>query len=231
MKAGNFSEILGAQRGRVATHFAGAANCAGRRHGIPLTNARIHRLSTDRYTIRPRSQRYRCNPLTAPIQTMVERLPFAGNIIPTASMYAPSRLSCSTSRIANLPGLQNNFITDQNLNRPYRSYLFKVDHNINSNNRLSGKYYHSRNTEDRYNLTQEEGSIFQGFENRRNHGGNVDWTSTINSNFVLDVRSSFNLFKLRRFQDGQPTAGSSDSPASRRIVRITFSRDSTLLTT
>jgi hypothetical protein len=53
----------------------------------------------------------------------------------------------------------------------------------------------------------EPGSIFQGFENRRNNGGNVDWTSTLNSNFILDLRSSWAMFKLRRFQDGQPTAG------------------------
>lgn len=128
------------------------------------------------------------------------------NIIPANLMYAPARAFMSFFPAPNLPGNQNNFITDQNLNRPYRSYLAKIDHNINANNRISGKWYHSRNTEDRYNLTQEPGSIFQGFENRRNNGGNVGVTSTLSSNFILDVRGSFAQFKLRRFQEDQPTA-------------------------
>ncbi|PYT01783.1 MAG: hypothetical protein DMF63_02785 [Acidobacteria bacterium] len=206
MKNGNFSELLGGARTVTLT---GATNCAGpagsvvtltNRDGSPALNGQIYDpfsgISVNR-----------CNPLTGTVQTMVERLPFAGNIIPAASMYAASRAFMQYFPDPNLPGFQNNFITDQNLNRPYRSYLFKIDHNINSNNRLSGKYYHSRNTEDRYNLTQEPGSIFQGYENRRNHGGNANWTSTISSNLVFDLRGSFNEFKLRRFQDGQPTAG------------------------
>jgi hypothetical protein len=97
--------------------------------------------------------------------------------------------------------------------------MVRIDHNINSNNRLFGKFYHSRNTEDRYNLTQEPGSIFQGFENRRNNGGNADWTSTITNNLIFDLRASYAMFKLRRFQDGQPTAadlGFTGIPAARQ---------------
>lgn len=134
------------------------------------------------------------------------RTAFTGNIIPTARMYAPALAFMQYFPEPNLPGVQNNFITDQNLNRPYRSYLVRIDHNINSNNSIFGKYYHSRNTEDRYNLTMEPDSIFRGFENRRNNGGSVTWTSTLTSNLVLDVRGSMAMFKLRRFQDGQPTA-------------------------
>jgi hypothetical protein len=129
------------------------------------------------------------------------------NIIPANLMYAPARAFMSLFPEPNLPGTSNNFITDQNLIRPYRSYMVKIDHNINDNTRISGKWYHSRNTEDRYNLTMEPDSIFRGFENRRNNGGNVNVTSALSSNFVLDVRGSFTQFKLRRFQDDQPTAG------------------------
>ena len=138
---------------------------------------------------------------------VVCRLPFAGNIIPDAQIYQPAKAFMQFFPEPNLPGLENNYITDQNLIRPYRSYMVRIDHSINDSNKIFGKYYHSRNTEDRYNLTMEEGSIFQGFENRRNNGGNVDWTSTINSNFIFDLRGSFAQFKLRRFQEGQPTAG------------------------
>lgn len=135
------------------------------------------------------------------------RTAFANNIIPTGRMYAPALAFMQYFPEPNLPGVEDNFITDQNLIRPYRSYLARIDHNINESNTIFGKFYHSRNTEDRYNLTMEPDSIFRGFENRRNWGGNVTWTSTLASNFVLDVRSSWAMFKLRRFQDGQPTAG------------------------
>lgn len=158
-----------------------------------------------------------CTP--ASTGTTVCRTPFTGNLIPTARRYAPAEAFLQNFPEPNLPGFENNFITDQNLIRPYRSYMGRVDHEINSNNRIFGKFYHSRNTEDRYNLTMEPGSIFQGFENRRNNGGNLDWTSTLSSNFILNLRGSFGMFKLRRFQDGQPTAGDlgfNGIPADRR---------------
>jgi hypothetical protein len=135
------------------------------------------------------------------------RTPFAGNIIPANRIYGPALAFMQNFPEPNLPGIEDNFITDQNLIRPYRSYLARIDHNINENNTIFGKFYHSRNTEDRYNLTMEPDSIFRGYENRRNWGGNVTWTSTLSSNFVLDVRGSWGKFKLRRFQEGQPTTG------------------------
>jgi hypothetical protein len=68
-------------------------------------------------------------------------------------------------------------------------------------------------------VTGEEDSIFRGFENRRNNGGNVDYTSTLSSNFILDIRGSYNQFKLLRYQDDQPSAaelGFNGIPVSRR---------------
>ena len=127
------------------------------------------------------------------------------NILPANLIYQPALNFLKLFPEPNLPGNTNNFITDQNLNRPYRSFLAKFDHNFNSNNRISGKWYHSRNTEDRYNLTGTPDSVFRGFENRRNYGGNLDYTSTLSSSLILDVRGSWNEFKLKRFQDG-PTA-------------------------
>jgi hypothetical protein len=134
------------------------------------------------------------------------RTAFAGNIIDPSLIYQPALNFMQYFPEPNLDGIEDNFITDQNLIRPYRSYLVRIDHNINENNQIFGKFYHSRNTEDRYNLTMEDDSIFRGFENRRNWGGNVTWTSTLSSNFVFDLRGSWGMFKLRRFQEGQPTA-------------------------
>lgn len=143
--------------------------------------------------------------LTGTLNTVC-RNAFTGNIIPEGRIYLPARALLRLFPEPNLPGVINNYITDLNLLRPYRSYMAKLDHNFNSNNRITGKWYHSRNTEDRYNLTGEPGSIFQGFENRRNNGGNIDFTSTISSNMILDIRGSMSQFKLRRYQEGQPTA-------------------------
>ncbi|HRI02305.1 MAG TPA: TonB-dependent receptor [Pyrinomonadaceae bacterium] len=135
------------------------------------------------------------------------RTAFAGNIIPIGSMYAPALAFMQYFPAPNLPGVQNNFITDQNLIRPYRSFMGRIDHNINDKNTIFGKYYHSRNTEDRYNLTMAPDSIFRGFENRRNNGASATWTSTLSSNLYFDLRGSWGKFELIRFQDGQPTAG------------------------
>lgn len=210
MRQGNFSELLGAQRTVTLTLQAnGQPNCAGAVGTVvPLTNRDgSPALAGAIYNPFSGQSVNRCNPITGAMQTQVERLPFAGNIITPGLIYGPSLAFMQYFPEANLPGFLNNFITDQNLSRPYRSYMVKIDHNINDKNRISGKYYHSRNTEDRYNLTMEPGSIFQGFENRRNHGGNVNWTSTLSSNWIFDLRGSWGMFKLRRFQDGQPTAG------------------------
>ena len=143
----------------------------------------------------------------------------ACNIIPTNLIYAPALAFLRLFPEPNQSGIVNNFVTDQNLIRPYMSYLGKIDHNFNGANRISGKYYHSRNTEDRFNLTGEPDSITRGFENRRNNGGNVDYTSTLSSNLILDIRGSFSQFKLQRFQEGQPTAadlGFTGIPTSRQ---------------
>lgn len=146
-------------------------------------------------------------------------VPVGCNVIPMASIYAPALAFLKLFPEPNQSGLVNNYITDQNLIRPYRSYLVKIDHNFDASNRLSGKWYHSRNTEDRYNLTGEPDSITRGFENRRNNGGNLNYTSTITSSLIMDIRGSWNQFRLRRYQDGQPSAadlGFNGIPANRR---------------
>ena len=66
--------------------------------------------------------------------------PFAGNIIPQNRIYAPAQAFLNLFPEPNQPELVNNYLTDQNLLCPYRSYLVKIDHNFNSNNRVSGKY-------------------------------------------------------------------------------------------
>ena len=141
------------------------------------------------------------------------------NIIPSNLIYAPALNFLKLFPKANQAGLVNNFVTDQNLIRPYKSYLVKVDHNFNANNRMFAKWYRSANTEDRYNLEGTEDSITRGYENRRNNGANVNFTSILSAAWIVDVRGSWNQFKLERFQDGQPTAadlGFTGIPTSRQ---------------
>ncbi|MBX3298726.1 MAG: TonB-dependent receptor [Acidobacteria bacterium] len=141
------------------------------------------------------------------------------NIIPTNLIYAPALAFLRKFPKPNQAGVVNNFVTDQNLIRPYRSYLVKIDHNFSAKRKIFGKWYHSRNTEDRYNLEGTPDSITRGFENRRNNGFNVNYTSTLTNSLILDIRGSWNQFKLRRYQDGQPTTaalGFTGIPASRQ---------------
>ena len=129
------------------------------------------------------------------------------NIIPQALMYQPALQFMQNFPLPNLPGTINNYITDQNLIRPYYSLMGRIDHNFSANTKIFGKWYKSHNTEDRYNLTMEPDSIFRGFEDRDNNGGNVNLTTALNPNMILDIRGSYGSFKLTRYQEDQPTAG------------------------
>lgn len=141
------------------------------------------------------------------------------NILPANVIYAPALAFLRLFPEPNQAGVVNNFVTDQNLIRPYRSYLAKIDHNFNANNRMFAKWYRSENTEDRYNLEGTEDSITRGFEDRRNNGANVNVTSILSQTWILDVRGSWNRFELKRYQVGQPSAGDlgfTGIPADRR---------------
>jgi hypothetical protein len=73
------------------------------------------------------------------------------NIIPSNMIYQPALKFLNLFPLPNQPGIVNNFVTDQNLHRPYRSFLAKVAHNANPNHRISFTWANSKNTEDRYN--------------------------------------------------------------------------------
>ncbi len=132
--------------------------------------------------------------------TTVCRTPFAGNIIPTNRLNSASVRFLNLYPLPNLPGIENNYFSNQSLSRPYDSYLGRIDHNFNSNHRIFGKFFYSKSTEDRYNFLETPDSITQGFEYRTNKGGSLDYTATLSSNFVLDVRSSLNDFVQTRAQ-------------------------------
>ena len=138
--------------------------------------------------------------------TTVCRSPFAGNIIPTARLNQAALSFLNLYPAPNLPGVVDNYFSNQVLNRPYDSYLTRIDHNFNSNQRVFGKFFYSKSNEDRFNFIGEPGSITQGFEVRTNKGGNIDYTATLSSNFVLDIRSSLNDFVQNRIPANRVSA-------------------------
>ena len=139
------------------------------------------------------------NPATAVLAAgVVTRTAFAGNIIPQAQLNQAALAFARLFPTPNMAGTVNNFFTNQNLLRPYRSLLVKIDHNINGNNRIFGKYFWSKSSEDRYNLLQTADAVTRGFEFRTNNGGNFDYTGSITASSVLNIRLGFNQFRQER---------------------------------
>ncbi|HEX8737092.1 MAG TPA: TonB-dependent receptor, partial [Pyrinomonadaceae bacterium] len=129
---------------------------------------------------------------------VVCRTAFAGNIIPANRLNPAAVAFLNLYPVPNLPGVSENYFSNQSLSRPYDSYLTRIDHNISANHRIFGKIFYSKSNEDRYNFIGEPDSITQGFEIRTNKGGNIDYTATLSSNIVLDIRSSMNDFVQER---------------------------------
>ncbi|MFL6227393.1 MAG: carboxypeptidase regulatory-like domain-containing protein [Pyrinomonadaceae bacterium] len=97
-------------------------------------------------------------------------------------------------------GTQNNFFSNQIRHENYRAWLTRLDHRISESQSIFGKYYHSFNPEDRNDPFGIVNGfpVTQGFENRTNDGGNIDYTNTLSSTTVLDLRVSLNRFQQQR---------------------------------
>ncbi|HEX8137020.1 MAG TPA: carboxypeptidase-like regulatory domain-containing protein [Pyrinomonadaceae bacterium] len=97
-------------------------------------------------------------------------------------------------------GTQLNYFSNVNRTQNYRAWLTRIDHRISDTQSIFGKYYHSFNPEDRQNWAGVVNGfpITQGFENRTNDGGNIDYTNTLSSTMVLDIRVSLNRFQQQR---------------------------------
>jgi hypothetical protein len=137
---------------------------------------------------------------TSGTQNTVCRTAFAGNIIPTARLNPAAVAFLNLYPLPNQPGVSDNYFSNQTLERPYDSYLTRIDHNFNANHRIFGKFYYSKSKEDRLSWVEEPNSVTQGFEYRTNKGGNLDYTATLSSNFILDIRSSLSDFTQERVQ-------------------------------
>src|ERR1051326_2545932 len=131
------------------------------------------------------------------------------NIIPTG-LFNP--VAAALLKFYPLPnvtgtanGTQNNYFSNVIRHEKYRAWLTRFDHKISGRQTIFGKYYHSFNPEDRYNWAADYQasyingtSITQGFEDRTNDGGNIDYTNAFSSRDVFDLRVSFNKFTQER---------------------------------
>lgn len=174
MRTGNFSELLplGTQIYDPATAFLGTMTATNPGNGCP--------------------------------SGVVCRTAFAGNIIPQNRLNPAAVKFLNLYPLPNVPGVSNgtidNYFSNQVLERPYDSYLTRIDHNFNESHRIFGKFFYSKSNEDRLNWINEPNSVTQGFEIRQNKGGNVDYTATLSNNMLLDIRSSLNDFVQERTQ-------------------------------
>jgi hypothetical protein len=148
------------------------------------------------------------------------------NIIPTTLLNPVALAVLRYYPLPNLPGVangtQNNFFAPENRVQNYRAWLTRIDHRVSNTQSLFGKYYHSFNPEDRQDWAGVVNGfpITQGFEERTNDGGSVDYTNTLSSSMVFDVRVSFNRFgQVRRPAETFDPATLGFAPASIAAMR------------
>jgi hypothetical protein len=130
--------------------------------------------------------------------TTVCRTPFAGNIIPSNRINPAALAFLKLYPEPNQPGITNNYFSNTVSNQPYKSFLGRIDHNISGNQRIFGKLFYGTATEDKYNFGESADSFTRGFEYRRMKGGNLNYTVTINSGLILDVRGGYDSLQQQR---------------------------------
>src|SRR6185436_9147617 len=100
--------------------------------------------------------------------------------------------------LPNQPGLTNNYFSNTTNILPYRTLLTRIDHNINSNQRIFGKYFWSTSTDDKFNFLETDDAYTRGYEFRKNNGGNIGYTNTLSSSLIFDLRGNYNSFNQQR---------------------------------
>lgn len=130
--------------------------------------------------------------------TTICRTPFAGNIIPTGKINQAALKFLSLYPLPNLPGLTNNYFTNETNIIPYKTVLTRIDHNISDSQKIFGKVFWSSHYDDKFNYLETDDAFTRGFEYRKNRGGNVDYTATLSSKLILDIKGNYNNFKQQR---------------------------------
>ena len=130
------------------------------------------------------------------------RTPINGgtNIIPANRIYQPALNFLRMYPLPNVPGAgaTSNYFSNTTNILPYRTFLTRIDHNINQNQRIYGKVFWSTQTDDKNNFLETDDAFTRGFEFRTNKGGSLGYTATMSSNLVFDLRGNYNRFIQQR---------------------------------
>jgi len=138
-----------------------------------------------------------------PSSCAITRTQFTNNVIPDARISPVAKAYLALYPLPNIAGNSdgtNNYFSNMLRSQNYRSWITRIDHKISNTQNIFGKYYHSFNPEDRYNWL--ESPLTEGFEFRTNDGASLDYTNTLSSSMVLDIRTSLSRF----VQERQPGA-------------------------
>ena len=113
--------------------------------------------------------------------------PFPGNKIPAGRINSASQklLGFWPAPNANQPGF--NYIASGSNNQSFDNYIVKIDHQISSNDKISGHYAWVNRNETRVGLI----SFFSttSFDNAKNVG--LNYTHTFTPNLLLDLKAGF----------------------------------------
>jgi len=208
-RKGNFSALLG---NALTTTISADGNCAGpkgstvtltNRDGSPALSGQIYDPLTAQ-TVR------RCNPLNGKVENHVERLPFAGNIIPDGRINQVARAILNYYPTAD-PGAgdkqgRNNFIGPNGRSDIFDSESVRIDHDITNKQHIFGRYNRNFRRELRGNIFGNTGGTpaTGNFLFRINNGGTLDHVYTIDPTKVLNLRLGFSRFTER---NQRPHAG------------------------
>jgi hypothetical protein len=134
-----------------------------------------------------------------------QRSQFPGNVIPADRINSVAAAFAAYYPEPNLPGLEDNYFTNQLRPYDYNAVLGRIDHNFTPSDRMFLSAYWNKRQEDRYNWAKGasnatgEGAIndfevTHGFDYRSNTGVTLGFTSTRSSTLLLDVRAGFARF-------------------------------------
>ncbi|HLH18781.1 MAG TPA: carboxypeptidase-like regulatory domain-containing protein, partial [Bryobacteraceae bacterium] len=134
----------------------------------------------------------------------VTRTPFPNNVLPASLLNNPiTRFYNQLYPLPNNPaglvqpdGTNNYYDGSQPNNDWFPDYLNRIDYNLNSRQRLSGKWYFNHRLSDQYDWAHT--TPLKGVESnglyRPTRGGSIDYTYTLGSHSVLDVVASVSQY-------------------------------------
>jgi hypothetical protein len=176
MRTGDFSELL-ALSTPIVIYDPNTARCVNATSGL---------------TVPPASNG------SCPSGSNVTRTAFTGNIIPTDRINKSALAFLKLYPTPNQPGVTNNYFSNTVSNQPYDSYLARIDHNISANQTIFGKVFRGFATEDKYNFGETDDAFTRGYEYRTMQGGSVNYTATIRSGLILDIKGAYDSLRQQR---------------------------------